>query len=79
MPNFNINEYKPTPRSSPASAALRNFAVSRHRLTGATNIAAICRHATPIRAGPLICSHNRQINYADALPRDPSPRARLPC
>jgi predicted transposase YbfD/YdcC len=37
-------------------ATLRNFAVSRHRLNGATNIAAACRHASrhPIRAAALL-------------------------
>ena len=37
-------------------ASLRNFAVSRHRLTGATNIAAACRKISrhPRRALRLI-------------------------
>jgi hypothetical protein len=37
-------------------ASLRNFAVSRHRLTGATNIAAACRDTGrhPLRAANLL-------------------------
>jgi len=37
-------------------ATLRNFAVSRHRLGGHTNIAAACRHTSrhPIRAADLL-------------------------
>lgn len=37
-------------------ATLRNFALSRHRQTGATNIAAACRHTSrhPIRAADLL-------------------------
>jgi predicted transposase YbfD/YdcC len=39
-----------------AMATLRNFAVSRHRLNGATNIAAACRHTSrhPSRATALL-------------------------
>jgi hypothetical protein len=44
-------------------ATLRNFAVSRHRLGGHTNIAAACRHTSRHPIGPLTCSHKRQINY----------------
>jgi hypothetical protein len=37
-------------------ATLRNFALSRHRLAGHTNIAAACRHTSrhPIRAADLL-------------------------
>ena len=37
-------------------ASLRNFAVSRHRLAGATNIAAACRETArhPSRAANLL-------------------------
>ncbi len=37
-------------------ATLRNLAVSLHRLTGATNIAAACRHLSrhPSRVFPLL-------------------------
>jgi hypothetical protein len=39
-----------------AMASLRNFAVSRHRLAGATNIAAACRDTSrhPLRAANLL-------------------------
>ena len=39
-----------------AMASLRNFAVSRHRLAGATNIAAACRDTSrhPLRAADLL-------------------------
>jgi hypothetical protein len=37
-------------------AALRNFALSRHRITGADNVAAACRHVGrhPNRVLPLL-------------------------
>ncbi len=47
-------------RNAPAvMATLRNLAVSLHRLTGATNIAAACRY-----------SHNSEINFAETLGAD---------
>jgi hypothetical protein len=48
-------------------ATLRNLAVSIHRLTGATNIAAACRHVAGIQTAPWPYSHNGQIDNAETL------------
>jgi hypothetical protein len=44
------------------------LAVSLHRLTGATNIAAVCRHISRHPNRFLRYSHNGQINFGEALP-----------
>jgi hypothetical protein len=54
--------------NGPASmATLRNFAVSRHRLAAATNIAQAADTPPDTPTAPSTCSHNGQINYAEAL------------
>ena len=54
-------------------ATLRNLALSRHRIAGATNIAAASRHVGrhPNRILPLLTYS--QINYAEALGGPPLP------
>jgi len=60
-------------------ATLRNLAISTHRLTGATNIAAACRDVSRHPIASCAWSYNSQINFAEALTPDDTPiRGRLP-